>query len=104
METLMPQAIYTMLANAANNGCDLPATLTGCFKDMRPGTMALLTLLRSASGKPNMIHVAWRTMCHEQPADVMTIGDVESNFAMVGTLRHWQYADELISYSKAGIY
>ena len=83
METLMPTTIYTALANAANGGRDLPATLTGRFKDIPAGTSALLTLLRRARDKTDMIHVAWRTMDHGQPSDVMTIDEAERHLRLV---------------------
>jgi len=78
----MPTTIYRMLAGSANEGCDVPATLTRRFKDLSPGTMALLTLLRTNKGDAGMIHVAWRTMAHDQPADVMTIDDAEHHFRL----------------------
>jgi len=83
METLMSTTIYTQLANATNGGRDLPAALTGRFKDIPTGTRALLTLLRRAKGKADMIHVAWRTMDHGQPSDVMTIDEAERHLRLV---------------------
>ena len=83
METLMPTTIYTLLAHAANEGCDIPATLIGHFKDMAPGTRALLSLLRGTGGKPDMIHIAWRTMAHDQPADVMSLDEAEARFDII---------------------
>ena len=79
----MPTPIYTQLANAANGGCDLPAALAAGFKDIPPGTMALLTRLRGVDGRPDLVHVAWRTMAHDQPADVMTLDEAEARFCII---------------------
>lgn len=73
----MPTTIYAILAHAANGGRDLPASVIGRFKDIPTGTRALLTLLRGAKDETDVIHVAWRTMDHEQPSDVMTIEEAE---------------------------
>jgi len=73
----MPTPIYAQLANAANGGRDLPASVTGRFKDIPTGTKALLTRLRGVDGQPALVHVAWRTMDHGQPSDVMTVEEAE---------------------------
>ena len=83
METLIPPTIYAMLVQSANHGLDLPATLKRRFKDIPPGTMALLTLLRGADDQAAMIHVAWRTMAHGQPSDVLTVAEAEGFFKVV---------------------
>ena len=79
----MPTTIYAMLARSANASRDVPASVEGSYKDIQPGTMALLTLLRGTDDHADMIHVAWRTMDHEQPSDVMTIDEVERYFNVV---------------------
>ena len=83
MEALTPKTIYAMLARSANAGRDVPASLKGTYKDIQSGTMALLTLLHGTDDHADMIHVAWRTMGHEQPSDVMTIDEAESHFSLV---------------------
>ena len=79
----MPTTIYEMLARSANAGRDVPASVKGRYKDIQPGTKVLLTLLHGAGDQADMIHVAWRTMNHEQPSDVMTIHEVEGYFDVV---------------------
>ena len=76
----MPTTTYAMLARPANAGRDVPASLKGAYKNIQPGTMALLSLLRGDGDRADMIHVAWRTMVHDQPNDVMTLDEAEEYF------------------------
>ena len=79
----MPTTIYAILARSANAGRDVPASVKGTYKDIQPGTMALLTLLRGTGKQAAMIHVAWRTMDHDQPSDVMTIDEAQRCFNII---------------------
>lgn len=69
----MPPSSRDLLAISPSTGCDMPATLKAPYKDIPAGTMALLTRLRRVDGGPAMIHVAWRTMAHDPPSDILTI-------------------------------
>lgn len=79
----MPITICTELANTTNGGRDLPTALKGPAKDIPAGTKALLTLLRVAKDQADMIHIAWRTIDHGQPCDVMTVDEAEHYLRLV---------------------
>ena len=67
--------IFQRPARTAKVLRDIPARSKGTYKGIQPGTMALLSLLPSEHGERDMLHVAWRTMVHDQPSDVMTLDE-----------------------------
>ena len=72
--------IVETLQAAANGGIDLPARLHTKCQDLKPGTMALLTLL---PGPLHLVHIRWRTLESYQPADVFTAVEAETYLALL---------------------
>lgn len=77
---ISPRLSAASLIEAANSYHDLPARVRRAYKDIQPGTWALLTLLPGRTREEDMIHIAWRTMAHNQPSDVMTTSEVAGYF------------------------
>lgn len=59
---------------------DMPARIKRAYKDIRPGTWALLTCLQCRSAGGYLIHIAWQTLEHNQPSDVMAASEVAEYF------------------------
>ena len=73
--TIFEQAVRTALALR-----DIPARSKITYNGIQSGTMALLSLLPGQHDRCDMLHVAWRTMVHDQPSDVMTMDEARIFF------------------------
>ena len=62
---------------------DVPQQLIHAYKDIPPGTMALLSLLICEDQNADRIHVAWRT-AHDHRVDVLTIDEAQPIFTDPG--------------------
>ena len=78
---LFSESIVYRLVSPIRIFKDVPQRLVRNFKDVAPGTMAMLTLQPADDDQhTDMIHVAWRT-ANDHRVDVITIDDANRHFA-----------------------
>lgn len=75
-----PTTIFGQAVRTANTLLDIPARSKSTYNGIQSGTMALLSLLPGQYDRCDMLHVAWRTMVHDQPSDVMTMNEAKVYF------------------------